>query len=499
MKSLRGKLTVWFTALLVIVFGTFSLYLYYSRRTAIFEKVDADLRLTALNIAGNIKKEEGRLFPLAPEVLESIDPAITLRIYDSGGQEIYRWSESPKSSLPNSKTIVKRSVPGKPLPSTVDFNLISLFFSGRSSLPAAHHYLLETGKPKGEHSRRLLIYAAAISQEEDEENEGKSTPAPAQIFYIVCLKSTEAAEEELEALARLLFGSGLLIVALAAGGGFFLSGRALRPVRKITETLENISASNLRARIPSELYDRELLPLVNQLNAALERLEQAFERERRFTADASHELRTPLSVIINTLEVLIRRPRSVQEYHEAIKIVLKASSSMQIVLEDLLTLARLEAGKLSLQLKSSSLYNVANEAWDLLTPEARKHHIHFYNEIPPQLVASVDSDKMKRVFLNLLKNAISYNRPEGEIRTTAAIEADGIILEIADTGIGIPAEQLPHIFERFFRVDSSRSDQSGGAGLGLAIVKTIIELHGGKISVTSQPGKTVFRLILPLI
>ncbi len=366
-------------------------------------------------------------------------------------------------------------------------------------------------------SYRVLFYYLPLPPED----EVPAVPRflPEEGVYLALVKSSLPLDEDLEALRRLLIISGLFLLALSTAGGLFLSSWALRPVHQITTTLREISGSNLDIRIKEENFDRELIPLVEQLNAALDRLQLAFERERRFTADSSHELRTPLAAMINELEVSIRKPRSAEDYQQTISEVLATAQEMENILEDLLLLARMEAGQKSLDLRPVNLRHMIDESWNRLQNEGQGEAatksgasasseskamgqsfppgIKFYNEIDPAIVIRADSNQLRRAWLNLLKNAINYNEPDGEIRIRADRQDDKVVVTVSNTGPGIPPDKLPFIFDRFYRASHYYSE-AGGAGLGLSIAKAIIELYGGTIRASSQPGLTTFEITLPL-
>jgi len=223
--------------------------------------------------------------------------------------------------------------------------------------------------------------------------------------------------------------------------------------------------------------------------------------------------------MINELEVSIRKPRSAEDYQQTISEVLATAQEMENILEDLLLLARMEAGQKSLDLRPVNLRHMIDESWNRLQNEGQGEAatksgasasseskamgqsfppgIKFYNEIDPAIVIRADSNQLRRAWLNLLKNAINYNEPDGEIRIRADRQDDKVVVTVSNTGPGIPPDKLPFIFDRFYRASHYYSE-AGGAGLGLSIAKAIIELYGGTIRASSQPGLTTFEITLPL-
>ncbi|HEK84757.1 MAG TPA: HAMP domain-containing protein [Candidatus Aminicenantes bacterium] len=492
-KSLKIKLIIWFSALLIAVYLALSLYFFLSHRSALYQKLDSELKVATLSLIKNLRMEENGVLTLSQNYLSGIDPAIGFKIFNHSGQVIFEIIRSEVSrERENSE---KAALPE--IWSSLDS--LGFSFADRQKNPPTDNYFFRTRKSDKEHYWRILLLKTTIPEEEVEERNNEKANELPSVIYLVAFKSTRPIDEELETILRIIIIGGTAVLALSFAGGLFISNRALKPIQMISSTLKNISASNLKTRIPSGSYDRELVPLVKQLNDTLDRLDRAFERERQFTVDSSHELRTPLAAIINILEILERHPRSSEEYHQAIDEVLELASGLQNTIEDLLILARLDAGRSPLQLSRASFFELINEAWEMVKDKAAEKKINFHNEISPELIATIDIQKMKRVFINLLKNAVLYHRPNGTIWARGQQFNDRISLEISNNGPEIPPEKIPHLFERFYRGDESHSNAVEGAGLGLAIVKTAVEIHGGQVQVRSQAGLTSFIITLPKI
>lgn len=283
----------------------------------------------------------------------------------------------------------------------------------------------------------------------------------------------------------LVAGGGVAALLIGLVGGWWTLGRAIRPIGTMTATAQSISARNLSERINMSETDTELGQLAAVLNGAFDRLEQAFEQQQRFTADASHELRTPLSVILSHVELALNRRRSPEEYRAALEICQRASRRMKSLIDSLLVLARFDSGEPSLNLGQHDLAEIAREAIDLIRPLAEERQISLVLDAAPTVVRC-DCERVSQVLMNLLTNAIRYNRDEGQVEVRVAAEGDSGHIRVSDTGEGIPAADLPHVFERFYRVDKARSRSAGGSGLGLAISKSIVEAHGGRIAVESE-------------
>lgn len=311
--------------------------------------------------------------------------------------------------------------------------------------------------------------------------------------------STRPTQTELRHLALLLtaIGTGVLVIGLV--GGWLVSRRAVKPIQAITAVAQEISASNLSRRIPTGEIQSELGSLALVLNEMFARLDAAFQQQVRFTADASHELRTPLSVIHTHVQLALSRERSADEYRKTIETCQRASARMKDLVDSLLLLAGADAGRLTLNRQQADLREAVETSIAMVVPLAETKGVTIETNLQPTEL-NADMSRITQVITNLLTNAIRYNRREGHVRVSLDTHGSEAVLTISDTGLGIPIESQPHIFERFYRVDKARSREEGGSGLGLAICKTVVEAHGGTITFRSEPGQgTAFEVRLPRI
>ncbi len=316
-----------------------------------------------------------------------------------------------------------------------------------------------------------------------------------------CLLVGRSMAPEMAAMRRLAYwlvgaGAGVLMIGLA--GGWWVASRAIRPIDAISQTAVKIAAGDLAQRINTADTESELGRLASVLNSTFARLEAAFAHQSRFTTDASHELRTPVSVILCQTQTVLSRERSGAEYREALQACQRAAQRMRHLTQSLLELARLDAGQAAIQREGFDLARAARESMELVRPLAAERGVELRGELT-SVQCRGDAERLGQVVTNLLTNAIHFNRDHGEVRVSTGRENGSAILSVADTGQGIPPEDLPHIFERFYRVDKSRSRIQGRTGLGLAICKAIIDAHSGVIEVSSQPGiGSSFTVKLPL-
>lgn len=293
-------------------------------------------------------------------------------------------------------------------------------------------------------------------------------------------------DHRLKSLARNLILFSGLAMGLGLLGGWFVSERILRPVQEISETATAINANNLSKRIEIAPLDRELVPLGTALNAMLDRLDRAFQNQVRFTADASHEMRTPLTVVTWQAEWALSRPtRPEAEYREALEACLRGTKRMERLVEDLLELARSDAGTGTDLPEPMDLAMVVSEALSLLAPKAKAENIELIDDLQSTLI-NARPERIQRVAINLIGNAITHNPAGTVVRVTTGTD-NGPFLKVSDNGVGIDPDAQAKLGERFFRPDASRSKV--GTGLGLALVKGIVEAHGAELLIESEPGK----------
>jgi signal transduction histidine kinase len=280
--------------------------------------------------------------------------------------------------------------------------------------------------------------------------------------------------------------------------GSWLITRAVRPVEQIKATAVEVSRGKLSARVPANNPDSELGQLSSVLNATFARLEAAFERQQQFTSDAAHELRTPLAIMISEAQTCLARPRGAAEYKQGLEDCLDTAQQMRKLTDTLLALAHLDVDTADAQCTEIDLADVALHCIGQLQPLASSREITLKHDLSPAQVINVP-ERIRLVMINLLMNAISYNRPGGEVLVTTRNVGVHASLTVADTGIGIGAADLPHIFDRFYRVDKVRSRSGGHAGLGLSICRAILDAEGGTVDVQSEIGKgTIFTVSLPV-
>jgi heavy metal sensor kinase len=310
-----------------------------------------------------------------------------------------------------------------------------------------------------------------------------------QTFELEVGTSISGVEHTLYLLRLLLLSLSPLVIAIACAGGWWLSGRALKPVKDITAAALNISIENLSRRLPVPATGDELTDLTEVLNTMLKRLESAVKTLSQFVADASHEFRTPLAVIRTTAELALRRARSPEAYRDSLQEIAVEAERMTMLVEDLLILARSDAGVADMPLSPLDLSEVLEDVLAEVRNLAEFRRIHIKPILGKALISG-NRPALHRAFLVLLDNALKYSAEGGEVMVTLSDSS----IEIKDFGMGISPEDLPHIFKRFYQADRARSQ--GGYGLGLSLAESIVKAHSGSIEVSSTPGEgSSFRVI----
>lgn len=318
--------------------------------------------------------------------------------------------------------------------------------------------------------------------------------------YLVEIGSTLDSVETMltQLLLQLALGLPLAVIIITAGG-FVLVRRALRPVEQITRAAEQITQHNLSERLPAAHSGDELERLSFSLNRMIARLDDAFQNSKRFVADASHELRTPLTVLRGELENIAEDSHLETELRARAGSLLEEVEHLSRIVGQLFTLSQLDSGEAQTEWTRFDLAELARITAEQMNLLAEDKGVAITCQLQEPVPVEGDRVRLKQVIVNLLDNAIKYTPARGTIQLSASIVDSHALLEVADSGIGIPAEALPHVFDRFFRVDQARSADPGGAGLGLSIVKSICSAHGAKVDVQSTVrGGSCFRVKLPL-
>jgi heavy metal sensor kinase len=459
-RSIQFRLTAWYASILAATFACAAALVLLTLRHSIMATIDKELQARFGIVRAYVQEEasgEG-INHLREELNE--DAVVNagsayLRIADTDGSWIYR--------SPNTRSWPPNISPSENLPGT-----------GRITTERLN------GKPM-----RLLFGPVAIGVAE------------------IGLPLDEFQRMQQNFLWTIVFGAPVLLL-IAAAAGYWMSSRALQPVDQIANTAQRITSESLSQRLPFSGAGDELDRLSRVLNEMLAGLESAFNRITQFTADASHELRTPLAIIRTTAELMRSRARTLQEHEKAWDSVLAQTDRTSHLVNDLLTLTRADSGASGLEFESTDISSIAAAAKSDMGILAQSKNVELSLTGGVQASVFGDGEALRRVFTILLDNAVKATPSGGMVQMSLTLEGERaarvVVTNIRDSGIGIPHDDLPHVFARFYRVSKDRSRETGGAGLGLAIARSIITQHGGAIQAESEPGHgSTFRVSLPVL
>jgi heavy metal sensor kinase len=460
-QSLRFRIAAWYAALLVgtvVLFG-FSVYVVLDKYLE--QTLRTSLRHQGHDIALNVEKvdRKGESW-FANEMNEDFDSnRMFLRVTRADGSVLYQ------SGVPSDKGFDPASVP--PL-------------SHRVAQSSSEDRALPDG-------RRMVIEAIPLST-----SDGRKFVVETGALY-------QPIEHTLHGLVISLALGLPFIVACSVAGGYLLVNRALRPVNQIADRAERITSRNLNERLPLMKTGDELERLSAALNRMIARLDEAFQHINRFSADVSHELRTPLTILRGELEFIAEQQRLSPDVLDTVGSALEEIDRLTKIVENLLSISRVDAGEIRMNQQRINLAELARSTAEQMQLLADEKSMALRYSLQPGVEVQGDPSRLKQILVNLLDNAIRYTADEGWVEIAVYSEGGKGILKVTDNGVGISAESLPHLFERFYRADKARSRYSGGAGLGLSIVKSICVAHGGNVSVTSQEGEgSCFCVELPL-
>jgi len=463
-RSLKFRLVVWYAGSLTILFIAFAIINYTSLRHEMERAVRSALSRRARHVALAVERSAPDWEALAVEIHSRFTPEANNRFTRVTVDGVVQYV----SGVPEDQSFDPATVP--PAPRTA----VPQETFARRDLPDGRQLYVHV-LPITEKGFQLIIEGGASAEPID-----------------------EALRQRINALAI-----GLALLSLVAGaGGFVLLQRALGPVDQIIQSAERISSRNLDERLPVPDTGDELHRLSVALNHMIRRLEEAVQQNRRFLADASHELRTPLAILQGELDAVMDKARAGQPVGETIDIIASAQEELERlrkIVETLFALSRLDAGEAQAERVPVNLGELAATTAEQMCLLAEDKQIAIACECPLNVVVQGDRARLKQVLVNLLDNAIKYTPAGGHVKVRVSARNGAAVAEVTDDGLGIPPEALPHVFERFFRVDKARSRSLGSAGLGLSIVKAICAAHEGRVEVQSQPGKgTRFTVELPL-
>jgi two-component system, OmpR family, sensor kinase len=460
-NSLQARLTVWYLFFFTLLLLGFSVFIYALLSRSLRHQLDTSLSSTAESAVGLFRTESldrgGVEIGANRALLEWKGSSTPLAIFE--GPHLLGWSDPRLRELPDLAELVKKSdTAGRTTLSTIRS------FSGSDS--------------------RVVVVPVEIERNK---------------CLVVAIASLDPVDIQLVSFQRIIFLALPLPLVVAALGGFLVAGRSLSPLTAISRQADVITASNLHTRLDIPRAKDDLGRLVTVINRLLSRLDQSFAAMRGFVADASHELRTPLAIIRAETDVSLSQDRSRAEYKESLGTIQDETGHLTRLVDDLLNLARADAGHQPLQEEEFYLNDTLEECFRAVQPLARSKNIKLDIVCQSDVAFRGDQELIRRMISNLLDNATRYTPEGGSIVASIDVESAIAHLKISDTGIGIPEEYTDRVFERFFRVDKARSRADGGYGLGLSIVKWVAEAHRGSVQLSTRVDEgCTFTVSLPL-
>lgn len=497
-KSIRFKLAITYTTILILSFIIFGVISYLSISTIMLDNLDSSLKIEIDWIKNNItpldKKKRAKnnnmpfvFTPPKPQPkntkrnkIKLIDstqnvPKDTIETIESD----ITWNKIFEHVLWNSKNnfILITDTTGETIYKSENLKNDSLYYFG-------------------ELTNEITFYWSSNSQNKSMR---VATAKTDKMIIMIGYPFDEISNilNELFFILAIIIPTSFVISIVI---GWYLARRSLKPVDQIARTARQISSLNLNKRIPSNEIDDEIGRLITTFNEMIDRLQISFEQIKQFSANASHELRTPLTILRGEIEIALKSNKTNEDHINTLNSLLEEVIRMSSITDSLFTLTKSDLGQIEFIPEKVQLDNLVMEIYEDSEHLTKKNNITVLLNRLDEATIIGDKTKLRQLFFNLIDNAIKYNYENGSVEITLTKEKDSANIAISDTGIGIPKESLSKIFERFYRVDKARSREAGGSGLGLSLSKWIVDLHKGSINVKSEHGKgATFTVKLPVI
>jgi heavy metal sensor kinase len=481
-KSIRLKLTVWYAVVLLMALGVFGITAYLYTSENLNGNLDVSLRSEAEWLKEILESQRGKTRDLRHEFLSSQATEDTTTQAEEQGEsaEDYEiWDKIYEHSLLNAKKQFIYVFDRQGRTFYKSYNL------GRENLPSPV---------------KLALNSVTISESSLGDKAIRLASLDTRLYRI----RVAYPEDEITDLLQNLFSIFLLLIPIvlliSVLGGYFLAKKSLRPVDEITQTARKITATNLQERIHVANSRDEIGRLTETLNEMIERLEASFEKVTQFSMDASHELRTPLTIMRGEIELALRETQATDFYRETLASLLEEVVRMARIIDGLILLAKADGNDVKLEKKPIRLDVLANEIKEDAEVLAERKQISISILKLDEATVMGDEIRLRQLMLNLVDNAVKYTSGGGKVTLSLEMSDGNARFMVEDTGIGIPPKHLEKIFDRFYRIDKSRSRLPDGLGLGLSISKWVAEAHGGRLLVESKVGKgSKFTVILPAI
>ncbi len=470
--GIRLQLMLWYTLVFATLLFCTGAIFYKHLENSLEASLDTTLQIRAQQIAGGITFRNGKITIL--------DITGQLPGFDTDTED-----ERPSQVDVDYGVLVRvLNARGVTLYETPAFHAL---LAPSASVTQPLHGVPWQGTISSEGGEEVRLYSRALT------DDGRT-------FAVVQVGQTlEDIHDTLHDLAEELLVVGFLVLVACAIGSYVLAARSLAPIRRLTEIARRIKAGDLHQRVPVPRARDDVQFLASTLNEMIDSLDQAFTRQRRFVADASHELRTPVAVIRSKTDLALSQAGTQQDYVTVLQEINAEAERLGYLISDLLALARGDEGKTIFDREPVRLDRLIEAVAANAEALAAEHEVALEVQAQDPVTIIGDEARLIQVVMNLLENAIFYTNPGGSVKLAVERQQDQARVEVSDTGIGIPPEHLPHIFERFYRVDPARTRTAESSGLGLAIVEWVVRAHGGSVTVESRVGQgSCFTVILPL-
>ncbi len=461
-RSVRVALTVWYAGILLAAFLVFGLAVYFYLHRVLHDALESRLTAEVEWIAEEISRIPAgiRLTPTLGDIpletrqniedhLDLLPRNFSVKLTGMDGKDLFRRGSFPSGNL-----------------------VTSTLLGGRPTI-----YTLESASEE--------VYSVASHKRE-------------RITVHIAFPEKRI-RNVLRHTLVILFTLAPAALVIAVWGGWIVAGRVLRPIGRITRIASRFSAQTLNERIPERRVDDELGKLIKTLNLGASRLEASFEQMKLFSMNVAHELKTPLTVLRGEAELALGNPPDAEKSRELAETFLEETVRISLIVDDLLTLAKGDAGQAEVIHEPVELAGILEDLLDEAQILAQEKSLRVELQENPPITVSGDETRLRRLFRSLVSNAVRFTDNGGLIRICSRREGEEVRVSVEDTGIGIPADSVAKIFDRFYRVDQARSRERGGSGLGLSLAKWIAESHGGRIEVASEVGRgSRFEVILPV-
>ncbi len=492
LKSIRFKIILWYMVVLALTLSVFCWLLYQNYSRSLFGNLDELLKTKAGGVVNSIDTYwEAEKMETLKTAQVAVTPSVFSKINNINFAKIARHCIEERSGDPNLMNIVVkifdasgRHIVSSNRTSNIMFLSMDDFRDVLNGKSRFDNFTVELPLAR---PLPLRVFTAPVIED-------------SQVAYIVQVAvPLNALYLALNRLKTILFLLMPLTVFVTGIAGALLAKITLKPVEDMIDTIRQIKADNLKLRVSIPDTKDEIKRLAETFNDMLSELERAFSSQQQFIQDVSHELRTPLTILKGEIEVTVKKIRSAQEYEAVLLSSLEEINKIRKIVDDLLLLARFDSKKIPFEIKNLDLNADVQELLNDMDILAQQKDIKInFSAIEPRIILAADQNQLRQVLANLLDNAIKYTPAKGEVSIRLDKDDRYVCIKVSDTGMGIPPEEQPFIFDRFYRVDKSRSPR--GFGLGLSIVKSIVDAHQGTIKVhCPSSGGTTFCVSLPRV